>query len=272
MSCCRGAKWAVIAAGVIAAVIAVKTSWGELFRGKIKGWAKKQVPVELQIDRMKQEIAKLDRDIEKNWGPIAAEEVALRDLKKDIDGVADSLDKMKTAMLAAASDLEAKATKIRYRNSDRTPTEVRRLLSTDANTYEIKLKEVDSKRKLLAAREKKLDAFKTKQVEMKAQKEKLTAELAEIDAQLQVLRLAETKSHLPAGTNDRLDDIKRTMDELRKHVDVRTRELELREGFNATDDGDKTTPTKDKGANDEVIRKVRAVTGDEPKVAAGSND
>jgi chromosome segregation ATPase len=273
MSCCRISKWVVVAAIAGAAVIGLKSSWGQLARHKFSSAVKSHIKPELQIERMKQEIAKLDRDIDKNWGPIAEEEFAIKKLKSDVvDGQA-YLDKKKAEMLAAATDLEAKATKIRYAGAERSQSDVRRMLSADAKTYTAKAREVEAKQKHLAARERKLESFMARQQEMKSLKAELHTRLETIEADLAALRLAETKSKLPSGDSGRLDDIKKTMNELEEYLGVRTRANELRDAAQAGAEENKpATPTKDSAANDDVIRKVRAVVGDEPKVASGNTD
>jgi hypothetical protein len=51
---------------------------------------------------------------------------------------------------------------------------------------------------------------------LKNAKGELAARVAEIEADLKVLRLAETKSSAPSGSNTRLDDIKATLSDFRR--------------------------------------------------------
>jgi hypothetical protein len=61
------------------------------------------------------------------------------------------------------------------------------------------------------------------------------------------------------------------LNDLEEDTSVQLRALELREKYHKTTEAAPSEPTKDSGANDEVIKKVRAVTGDEGKTESAGD-
>lgn len=271
MGCCKKAFGVgLVAAGVLAA--ATLTGWGSFAVHKARASLKKAVPPQVQIDRIRHDISKLDRDIDKNWTPIARREQDIKDLDRDVDGLRAYLDQSKADMLAATADLKSGVKRISYKGSERSEADVRKQLVKDATTYQVKSRELSAKETLRAAWKRELDAAMKQQDEMKALKGELEARLATIEADLKVLELSESKGKLPVGNGTRLDEIKANMDEMEREINIRTRENELRTNYNEKYETPKTTvPTKDKvDSTDDVIKKVQAATGE--KIEVGNGD
>src|SRR5207244_4365583 len=68
--------------------------------------AKDAVPTPVELDRVRLEIAQMDRDISNMLRPIAEHMAAVNRLKKDIQNTRASLADQKTVLLAVARDLE----------------------------------------------------------------------------------------------------------------------------------------------------------------------
>jgi len=106
---------------------------------------------------------------------------------------------------------------------------------------------------------------------MRNMKGELEARVAQIEADLQVLELAKTKSVVPSGDNSSLDDIKRMLNDLEEDTSVQLRALELREKYHKTVDVAPSESSKDTSADDEVIKNVRKVTGGENKTESAGD-
>src|SRR5262249_49192233 len=123
-------------------------------------------------------------------------------------------------------------------------------------------KEVASKTQLLAAREQKLAAAMSHQKELIAQKNKMQAEVAQIEADLETLRFKEAESKLPSSNDTRLDSIKERVRDLKRQIEERGRILELRNEHNPDVDSTPAPDAKEKtDANDAVVRRAREVLG-----------
>ena len=266
MKCCKKfVAVAVLVALGIGGLSLVKHGWSEVASIRWSKWRDKQIAPEVRLERVKVQISKLDQDIDKNWTPIATREHEIKDLKKDLETKTAKLATIKDEMLAAAKDLEAKVQKVKYNGKDYNPADARKVLDREVSYYKSLSSEVDSKGKLAAAWQKELNAMMAQQDEMKKLRGDLEVRVAQIETDLKVLRLAQTKSKLPAGDLSRLDDIKVTLSELEKNNEIQMRALQLREthsrGENVTD----TAKTAD--ANDDLISKIKAVTGESGKDA-----
>jgi chromosome segregation ATPase len=268
-------KLAIAAVVLLVAVVAVKkSSWLGTAYDKARESAKRSVPIDFQITRIKSQIQKLDQDIDKNWKPIAEEEFEVKRLKDEVAGKQKRLADMKTALLSATDELAAGVKRIKYRDVERTATDAKKLLSADAENYRVYVRELESLEKSLVARERALDAAQKRQHELRDAKHRLTARLDTIQADLRVLRLAETKTPLTIGDSSRLDDIKATLNDLEKRIAVDMRALEMQEQFNPSEPGAATTkPTGGSSpAAEDVIRKVRAAVGEDKSSVAGGSD
>lgn len=270
MRCCSITKKVVFAAVAVALVVGIY-HFGSYIKDQVKH-AERNLPPEVRLKMVKDDIAKLDQEIDKNWGPIAKLEGEIKDTRRSVDNEQAWLESKKTDMLAAAGDLEAKVQKVSYNNKTMTAAEARKALASDAEVYKSRKQRAESLSRVLASQEKALEAFRARQNEMKIAKAELNARVAQIEADLQSLELAKTKSSMPNGDNSLLDRIKSRLNDLEKDTRDKIREGELREEFNkANGDAAPAEPTKDTSANDEVIKKVRAVTGGENKTESAGD-
>jgi hypothetical protein len=260
MKCCKKfVAIAVLVALGIGTVSVLRHGWGSVIRDHVAGAFKSHIPPEVQIERVKAQIGKLDQDIEKNWTPIATREYDIKTLQKELEAKKNRLTTTKAELQIAAKALEDNVVKVIYNGKDRTPSEARKMIRRDLVAFESLSREVDSKGKLLTAWQKELDAMMAQQDEMKKMKSELETRVAHIEADLKVLRLAETKSKLPVGDASRLNDIKATLAELEKNNEIMLREHELR---NKYDRGENVSGTaKDFDSNEELINNIKKVTG-----------
>src|SRR4051794_8186048 len=92
MKCCK--KFVTIAALValgVGTVSLVKHGWGTVIKDHVSGVFKSHVPPEVQLERVKGQIGKLDQDIDANWTPIATREREIKTLKAELEGKKDKL-------------------------------------------------------------------------------------------------------------------------------------------------------------------------------------
>jgi hypothetical protein len=261
MKCCKKSVLAAVAVA-IGLVLVSRTSWGEYGWTKVKSVFKAHITPEMQIDRMTQEIGKLDREIDKGWTIIAQHEKEIERLKKDMQANQAYLSRKKDEMNAAAESLKNGDKFVGYNGSKISDRAARKQLEHDVRNYESKKRALSSQEKLLESLERQYVAVKNGQTELVNAKQTMSDRLAAIKADLETLKVAQTRSRLPVGNNSRLDDIKATLNELEENIAVQMRALELRDNHDGIQNGASTLNEKEtEVANDEVIRKVRQVTG-----------
>src|SRR5262249_4219139 len=221
MRCCSITKKLVFAAVALAVVVGIY-HFGSFIKTQVRH-AERNLPPEVRLQMVKDKIAKLDHEIDKNWTPIAQLEHEIKGLKKDVVNEQAWLDGKKADMQAAAGDLEAKVLKVSYNNKTMTPTEARKALSKDVEIYKARSQKLDSLNRVLSAKEKALATYNARQDEMRSMKGELEARVAQVEADLQVLELNKTKSPAPSEDNSKLDDIKRMLNDLEEDISVQMR-------------------------------------------------
>lgn len=259
MKCCK--KGLVVAAILgVGTVALLTTGYGRVVKKDVSSWFKKQIPPETQLKEVKDQISRMDQDIDAGWTPIAIYEREINELRSDLEAKQARVGKMETELAKAADELDSNIQKVKLSG----PAETSKLKQLNARTnYFVALKkEVAAKEKLLAARQQKLDAARARQKAMIAQKSKLLTEVAQMEADLEVLRWQQTESKLPAGDNSRLDGIKEKIRDLQNQIVDQKRVLELKQQYNPNTDAPETTPTSDDSeARQDVLRRVREALG-----------
>jgi chromosome segregation ATPase len=267
MKCCK--KGLVVAAVLGVGVAALfATGYGRVAKKEVGAWFKKQIPPETQLKEVKDQISRMDRDIDAGWTPIAIYEREIKELREDLETKQARVKALEGELAKAADDLDGSIQKVKVAG----PAETKKLktLNDRTNLFIALKREVASKDKLLSAREQKLDAARNRQKALIAAKSKLMSEVAQMEADLEVLRWQQTESKLPVGDNSRLDDIKEKMRDLQNQITDQKRILELKQQYNPNTDAEEAAPTIDNGDSREVLlKKVREALGaNEPNVAS----
>ena len=256
MKCCSIKKALLVTAIVGLGVFLVgRTSWGEFGWHKFQAMMKKQVSPETRLEKARLDIAKLDKEIEKNWTPIAEEEQSIKALKKDVDSLRSNVDATEAELLAAAADLKAGVTRVKFRG-EKSAAEARRALVTEANSLASKKHEMEFKEKELASKEEALSAAMATQEEMFRQRTELDAEVSALEAELKVVKLEESRSKFVLHNGSKLDEIKGTLADIRKDIEVRKRVNTLRKTHPT---GESNVEKAKEFTNEEVIKKINSV-------------
>jgi chromosome segregation ATPase len=257
MACCKS-KFVLGAAVLgIGAALVFSTGVGSAMWHRAVAKLEKQIPPEVQIEQIKLDINKLDSDIDRNWSPIATYEREIKELRGDLDRKTAKIKTMEKEIAAATDELDSKVVRVKYEGKDYSRSEAARLLNRELNYFSALKNEVDAKVKLLSAREQKLDAAMKNQKAMMTQKEELKTQVAQLEADLETLKLIRTESKLPATCTTRLDEIKERLNKLQTSVSDEKRANELRDSFHQT-----TSETKDNvDMSDAVVNRARQVLG-----------
>lgn len=229
--CCGGIKKFVLAAGLVVALVAAlgftklgsytRTAWKQ-----VRETAGNQVPIEFEIERIKNEISQLMPDLKKNLSIVAEEMAAVERLEKDIQTTQVNMEKQKTALLTMARDLETKETSFIYGPKVYTRDDVARKMTLDWKSYRICESELKTKEQVLEAKKRALAAAREQLTSIKEQEQQLKLQVAELEAELKNVRLAETKSRFSIdGT--RLAEVKRSIEDLRFRLDKERKEATL---------------------------------------------
>jgi len=199
-------KLVLVAVAVVAGLFVLNTtnlgSYASTAWKKVRASCSKQVPLEFEIERVRNEIAKLSPDMKDNLRSIAEETVKVDNLRDEIVLTRAQLAKQKDTILAMRKDLdESKGKKtIWYGEREFPVSRVKDKLAKDFQSYQHCEEALKNKERLLESRESALSVAKEQLTTMRSKKEELEVEVARLESDLKNLRLAQTRG------NFQLDD------------------------------------------------------------------
>jgi chromosome segregation ATPase len=207
----------------------IRTAWAGL-----KNSAKNQVPLEFEIERVRQEIVKLDDDIRDHLSPMAEELANIKTLKTRIRVTKKNLEKEQANILTMTQDLEKCANDhkevVVYDDEEFTVEQVKAKLDRDFASYKLAEAELKSREKMLEAKEKSMRVNREKLAKMKSLKRDLEVQLANIEADLKAVRLAEASDQFQVD-DTRLSGIKSSLEDIQHRITVRQKKVELNGQF-----------------------------------------
>jgi chromosome segregation ATPase len=204
-----------------------RTAWH-----KVRVSAQKQVPLEFQLESIRNEAAQLLPDMKKHCGAIAAEMVAVQSLRDEIADIRTNLGKKRAQVQIMRDDLKSGAVKISYNGRTYNADRIREKMSRDLASCKRCSEELTAKEQLLDAKERSLDAAREQLTSMKSQKEQLEVQIAQIEAELKTLRLAQTRSNFHLD-DSRLTRIKAALSDVRTQMKVQEKEAEIVAAFSS---------------------------------------
>jgi superoxide dismutase len=195
--------------------------------------AKRQVPLEFEIDRIRHEIAHLDDDMRAQLSPIAEEMATVKTLRRKVQVTRDSLKIQKASLLSMTRELESGGKYISSGDEEYSAEDVKAKLARDFASYQRCEAELKSQEQLLSAKEQSLKAVRDQLASMKTLKRDLEVQLAQLEAELKTVRLAQTKDKYQLD-DSRLSDIKASLADIEHRLNVERAKTELNGQFAST--------------------------------------
>jgi chromosome segregation ATPase len=232
-----------------------RTAWH-----KVRTTVKHEVPIEFQLDTIRQEVAQLMPDMRKNIGLVAAETVAVQRLREDVATIHEKLDGELEHVRGWRDALDNATATVSYGGRSYSVERAKELLARKVGACERCKTELRAKEDLLEAREKGLDAERDKLATMKAQKEQYEVQIAQMEAELKSLRLAQARSSFQLD-DSRLSRIKGMIEDVRNQMKTKVVEAEMVAAFN-----DEPAPvSKPAQSKADVIKAANDLLGEAPK-------
>lgn len=248
----------VIPLVLVSAFLLKKTEVGSYAR---LGWkcfkkdAQAQVPPEKEIERLRDDLSRLDRHTKKHISAIAEETVAIEDLKAEVVRV----QKAKATKQAIVLDLKAKVESgeqyVYFGDHRLSKSAAKDKLAREFSMYESMEKELQAKEAMLAAREEALAGAREQLVAMQDTKRQLEIELEQLAAELKAVRVAQTRSNFTIDDSE-LSRIKQGIDRVKTRVRVEQKTLEIQGEFDGT-----PAPAKEKAKGDDLLQRIDAKFG-----------
>jgi peptidoglycan hydrolase CwlO-like protein len=196
---------------------------GELAVGKVFNGASKQVPLDWDIDRIANEVDKLDKDIARNWDTLAPEMVVVENLKKELEELRTNLTDRLEALNRMNHDLKSGDTEVVYLGQKYQVSQLQEKFAKDWKAFRTAEEHLKAKEKLLGHKQAHVTAIKAKIDNMRNVKDQLKTELARLKNELEAVRLAQTEVTVEVD-DSRLAHIRGSLSEVKDRI----RELQIK--------------------------------------------
>jgi len=259
-----------VGAVIVGLLVISFTSLGTLAKVKYNDWqqwADRQVPPETQLKQLRIETDQIDKDIKKNLGKLAAQEVEAERLENSLTALKEDQTKLRAEIAEMTKALDSKEQKVSFKGRTYRPSELALRLETKVNDYELRKTEVKTREQLLTAKRQSLDLAHQRITEMREQKEKLRVTIAMLETRIENVKLQRVDCPIEFDgsqvqkCNALADKLDRQLSEEEK-----TTELYKRYGF---DKDKKSSSVREDKTIDEIQQAAKkALQDDDEKVAA----
>jgi hypothetical protein len=219
-------KLAFLAVLVVGGVILLNTRYGSVAWKKVKSTVEQQVTPEAKLEMIRDQVAKLDKDLRRNISAVAEQTVAVENLRDEIQVAEKSHDQQWTKILTMKRDVESGNKYVVLGGTKISIDRINNKLTRDWEAYKGGEEALKSKRKLLESRERSLEAAKEQLSTLKSKKEQLALAVEQLEADLKNVRLAQDKSDF--GFDDsRIGQIQQQIREVNDWIKSRLVEKDL---------------------------------------------
>jgi hypothetical protein len=181
----------------------------------LKASAKSMVPLDKQLEVIRNEVAEFRPELQKQVSALAAETVAVQNLRQEISDVHANLDKQGKRIVAMKEELLTAKTSSDGRARDR----LRNRLERDLASYKRVSDELKAREALLEAKEQALVADQERLAAMRSQKELWEVTIAQMETEVKLLQIAENRS--PCQVDDsKFERIKGMIADVRNQIKV----------------------------------------------------
>lgn len=243
-------KLALLAIGAAGALVVTNAVWsGSVSTAwkKARVCVERQISPEFEIERLRDQIAKLTPDMNRHIEKIAEATVDVASLGRRIESVQGELDKRQTEILVNTEKVERGIVPVGY-----TTNNLKTRLAADFRAYKTCEKDLANKQKMLEAKRTMLTAARNQLREIQTQRATLEVQLAEMEAELANVRVAQNACPIQLD-DSRLGKIKGDLEKLRETIDVERTKIELTGQFL----GDRPAEVKADAGSD-IVEEVRA--------------
>jgi chromosome segregation ATPase len=230
-----------------------KTAWSKA-RTTVQG----QIPLEFQLDTIRNEVSQLVPDMRRNINAVAVESVRIENLRTEVAMIRTNLDKQRAVVRSMTDELSnGKSHVVAYRDHKYSTERFQEKLNIELITAKQMAENLKAKEQLLETNEKALEISKAQLESMRSQKATLEVQIAQLEAELKTLRLAETKSEFQLD-DTRLSHIKAALNDVRNSIRVSQVSAKMYEKFDNDFKPSSESTVKSKA---ELVKEAQAFLG-----------
>jgi len=213
----------LLVAGAIGLVVLAKTthmwSYATTAWTQARHEAKKSVPTKFEIERIRNEIASLDNDVNQMIYPVAEYKVAIDRLRKEIDKSETNVDEQRKVLLAVTEDLKKGEKKLSYAGHCYSAEEVKTQLAREFESFKRVEANLNSQRKLLESKVAALRSSREQLQTVLSKKKDYEVRLAQLEAKNEALAVSSVGAEVRFDPS-RAAGIEQAMGDLEDRIDA----------------------------------------------------
>jgi len=226
------------AAGLLAAAVLTQTKVGSYLSHRLDRadkYLESKIPPEEEVRRIKSEVANLDKDIDKARGSVAEERWAAKDMKGKVEEKKTQVENSRQAAEARGKMLKEVSTGSRVKwdgreiNFDR----AKDLLQSQVTAHKNLEKELKALETMQAVRERTRDLAEQHLQALVTQKSELEAAVTALEADIKMAKIEQVESKYQ-NDGTRMADIKESLANLKKRIEVQREKLNLAKQYEKT--------------------------------------
>lgn len=188
---------------------------------------KAELPIEFEVERARKMVEEILPDIRQCMHVIAEEEVNVEELNREIDRRTVEIQGMKERLLTRRENLDSPTilTTGAATSGGVSPAGARKELAVQFNRFKTLEETLGSKKQILDARQRALQAAREKLEAMLTTKQELQVQLEQLEARVKTLQAAEVANNVVID-DTQLNRAKTLINELNKNLDIKQRVLD----------------------------------------------
>ena len=219
------------AAGLLTAAVLTQTHAGSYLShqfNKADKYLESKIPPEEEIRQIKEEVASLDKDIDKARGSVAEERWEAKSLKGKVEEKRAQAESNRSAVEARAKALKeaGNSSTIKIDNRSIPYDRAKEMLQAQVNAQKNIEKEVKALETMQAVRERTRDLAEQHLQALVTQKSELEAAVTELEADVKLAKIEQVQSKYQ-NDGSKMADVKERLTGLRKRIEVQREKLNL---------------------------------------------
>ena len=219
--------------GAVALVVVAKKtnmfSYASTLVAQVERDAKKQVPTKFEIERIRNEIAALDGDVDRMIRPVAEYKAEIEKLRKDITASQKNIEQKKADLLVVVDKLQGRTDFVMLGTKKYPVEKVQAQVQRETENVKLLEKNMKTQQQVLEAKETSLKATQEQLAKVVTKKREYEVRLAQLEAMDQSLQIARIGSDIKIDAS-RATQIENALQGLEQRLAADENELKLRAG------------------------------------------
>lgn len=210
-------KIGLITVLVIGGIVLTNTALVGMGWKKAKSFIQKQIPPESKLESIRDEVNDLHKEMKKQIAEVAKETVKVQNLQEEVQLAEANQKRLFDRVLTLKKDLEKDEKYYVYDDVKYSAERLQNKLNRDWDSYKRGQEKLVILKKSLEARETSLTAARERLMDMRGKKEELELMVAQLEADLKNVRLAQSRSDFNFD-DSKIGEIQKSIAEVRTWI------------------------------------------------------